>query len=84
MLKGCVAAVSEEVGKESQLGMKVRFDAIKANAQMATDDSFVCLVVGEREELMHDRVMKKERRAYSAVVQPGPKSKYRVVDIPLF
>ncbi len=83
MVKGCVDAVSEQVGKESQVGMKVRFDATKANAQMVTDDSFVCLVVGDRREMV-GQMMKQERRVYSAVVQPLPKMKYRVIDIPLF
>ena len=83
MVKGCVDAVSEQVSKESQVGVKVWFDATRASAQMVTDDSFACLVVGDRSEKIGGSI-KRERRAYSAMIQPMPKMKFRVLDIPLF
>lgn len=81
MVHACVEAVTKHAVADASRGTVVRFDARNAHAQMLTDDTFVCLVVGDRREVS-ERGERREARAYSATVKPLPIPQSRVQSVP--
>lgn len=81
MVRACVETVTKHAVADANRGTAVRFDARSAHAQMLTDDSFVCLIVGDRRETSA-RGEEREARAYSAIIKPLPKLQSRVQSLP--
>lgn len=86
MTKACTSEIMMHVEKESSVLAKVWFQVNRAGAIRTTDDSFSCLVVGDRMQKLPGGGVKSERRVYSGTIQIGTANKMKsaVVDVPLF
>jgi hypothetical protein len=81
MRKTCIDAVSNYVLEEAGKGVTAYFGAKIARVELLTDETFVCLIIGER-RVTSPGGEKREAKAYSAVVKPFPTLRAQVQALP--